>query len=255
MDAMEVEALRRQSDEALAQALADPTKAAIARVAWQMIIEGKTEVEILAEIGEKDHLPRVDLAEQRRAVVDENFRKRGFRIVVPKPNVSNTTYKRWRREGRELFYRPATAEVGYEAWMVAHGQGAHWTVAEEAERLKVGWEPCAVGYWFTAEVAPRCERLKTAWNVLAASVRLLSVEEYTIVWWTHRDLIGERFDFGTWCWLRTRFGQGGALFANDARSVHHQDGEVNVLRNRAGHLSVPYESGGGRATELVANAA
>ena len=44
----------------------------------------------------------------------------------------------------------------YATWMSAHGQGKHWTVANEADRAKVGWEDAAQGYWFTAEVAGAC---------------------------------------------------------------------------------------------------
>lgn len=247
MEAMEIEALRRQSDEALTHAIANPARAAIARIAWQMIIEGKTEEEVRAEIGEKDHAPKVDLAEERRAAIEANFKKRGFAISVPKPNVSNTTLKRWRREGRELFYRPATAELGYGAWMTAHNQANHWTVANEADRAKVGWEDAPAGYWFTVEIAPRCPRLNTCWNDLtapASGIRLLSLEEYVIAYWTHRDLTGERLDVSTWCWLRTRYGL-------SALRASGYDGVVPVGRYDAADLAIPRGRVGGRAVEVV----
>ena len=244
MEAMIELALRRQAEEALAQVLADPAKAAIARIAYQMIVEGKTEAEVRASIGKKKHTPKVDLAEERRAQIEANFRKRGFEISVPKPSVSNTTLKRWRREGRELFYRPATALVSYETWMTSCGQANHWTVGNQADRAKVAWEPAAVGYWFVAEIASICPRVKTSWNDLTGSIRLLCLEEYAIVYWTHRDLTGLRIDISTWCWLRTRFGQS-ALRANDC------DGGVDGDGDDASDLSVPCDSEGGRAVEVV----
>ena len=244
MEAMEELALRRQADEALDHALANPAKAAIARIAYQMIVNGQTEAEVRASIGKNTHRPKVDLAEERRKAIEENFRARGFEITVPKPNVSNTTLKRWRREGRELFYRPATAELDYGAWMTAHNQANHWTVANKAERAKVGWEDAPSGYWFTVEVTPACPELNTSWNALTAKAKLLSLEEYAIAYWSHRDLTGERFDIHTWCWLRTRCGLG-ALRASD------YGGEVGVSGDGAVVLSVPLGHVGGRAVEVV----
>ncbi len=248
MEAMIELALRRQFDEAQRHALADPAKAAIARTVLQAIIDGTSEAEVRAKAGEKDHRPKVDLAEERRVAIEANFRARGFTIAVPRPGVSNTTLKRWRREGRELFYRPSTVEMTYEGWMIAHGQSNHWTVANADDRAKIGWEIAQAGYWFTVEIAPRCPRINTSWNDLTAAVKLLSLEEYAIVYWTHRDLIGEHIDVSTWCWLRTRFGRG-ALDACDLGGV------VRVFRCDAASLSIPFGNEGGRAVEVVKNAA
>jgi len=249
MEGMEELALRRQADEALSQALANPVKAAIARVAYQMIIDGESADAVLAKIGKKHHTPKIDLAEERRKAIEANFRKLGFEISVPKPDVSNTTFKSWKREGRELFYRPATAEVSYEAWITAHGQAKHWTVTNVADRAKVGWEDATKGYWFTTEIAPACPRLKTHWIDLMAAVRLLSLEEYVIVYWTHCHLMsGAMIDISTWCWLRTRFGRG-ALSACD------NGGGVRVSRCGGNELSISFGGGGGRAVEVVKNAA
>lgn len=248
MEAMIELALRRQFDEAKRHALADPAKAAIARIALQAIIDGTSEAEVRAKTGEKYHKPKVDLAEERRVAVEANFRKRGFEISVPKPDVSNTTLKRWLREGRELFYRPTTTLVSYDAWMTAHGQANHWTVANQADRAKVGWENAAEGYWFTAEIAPACPRLNTSWNDLTVAVKLLSLEEYAIVYWTHRDLTGKRVDISTWCWLRTRFGLG-------VLDASGPVGGVGVGRRGPGILSIPCDVEGGRAVEVVKNAA
>ena len=78
-------------------------------------------------------------------------------------------------------------------------------------------------------------------------MKLLCLEEYVIVYRTHRDLKGERLDISTWCWLRTRYGLG-ALRAGAFA------GEVLVGRIAAGDLSVPLGSVGGRAVEVIKNA-
>ena len=248
METMDELALRRQFEEAQRHALRDPIKAAIACIALQSIIDGTSEVEVRSRIGKKDHKPKIDLAEERHAAIEANFRVRGFGISVPKPDVSNTTYKRWRREGRELFYRPATAQMAYAMWMTSRGQGKHWIMANQANRAKVGWEDAAQGYWFTVEVAEACPRLNTSWNGLMVATKLLSLEEYVIAYWVHRDLTGVRLDVSTWCWLRTRYGLS-ALIASDC------DGEVHVLGLVAADLSLPFGLAGGRAVEVVKNAA
>ncbi len=212
--------------------------------------------------GQKRHAPKIDLAEQRRAVVEANFLKRGHAITVPNPVVSNTALKRLRSEKRGLFYRPSTVELGYESWMLGYeswmlgyeswmtsvGQGSHWTVTNHNDSAKVAWEPAMAGYWFTAEIALVCPRVKTSWNDLTGSIRLLSLEEYAIVYWTHRDLTGERIDVSTWCWLRTRFGQG-------ALSAFDDVGKLSVKRRDALGLSISYSGEGGRAVEVVKAAA
>ncbi len=99
MDPVDIEALRRQSDEALLQAISDPERALIATVAYQMIIECKREAEILAKSGEKNHPPKIDLVEEHRVAIETNFRRLGSDISVPRPDISNTTLKRWRRGG------------------------------------------------------------------------------------------------------------------------------------------------------------
>ena len=178
-------------------------------------------------------------AEARRKAVAS---LRGMPSSIPRPWMTDEEYDKARDDGMELFFRPADSELTYEAWMTSHGQAGHWTVTDEAARKQVAWEPCAIGYWFLAEIAPACPRTKTSWNDLtspASGIRLLSLEEYAIVYWTHRDFTGERINDSTWCWLRTRYGSG-ALCASD------YDGEIRVLRCDASDLAVPYDNGGGR---------
>lgn len=73
MEAMIELALRRQFEEAQRHALGDPVKAAIARINLQVIIDGTSEAEVLAKTGEKNHKPKVDLAEERRAALEANL--------------------------------------------------------------------------------------------------------------------------------------------------------------------------------------
>ena len=193
--------------------------------------------------GDKRHTPKRDRAEEHRAVVEANYRAKGhLRVNVPSTAASNRELLAWKKDNLALFYRASDSECSYAEWMGSHGQASHWTVADEVERAKVVWEPCPIGYWFLAEIAPACPRTKTSWNDLtspASGIRLLSLEEYAVVYWTHRDLTGLRIDVSTWCWLRTRCGSG-ALRASD------YDGEVGVGRRGASSLAVPYVVGGGR---------
>lgn len=198
--------------------------------------------------GDKKHAPKRDRAEERRAAVEANYRRLGHKAVtVPRPSASNRNLASWERSNLGLFYRPADSELTYEAWMTSHGQSKYWTVTDEAARKEIGWEPCAIGYWFLAEIAPACSKLNTSWNDLTSpksGIRLLSLEEYVFVYLTHRDLTGLRIDVSAWCWLRTRFGLG-ALRANC------RGGKIHVDGYGASSLAVPYGNAGGRAVEVV----
>jgi len=244
-------ALRHQFDEAMRQALADPKRAVIARVALQMIIEGKTEGEIRAGLGSNRQAPKRDLAEERRAAVQKLFFDLSFNITVPKPTASNHDFARWEESAeprKALFYRPPESEVSYEAFMGAVGQGGHWTVADEKARAKIGWESAAEGYWFLMEVASDCPRLKTSWNALNIAIRLPCLEEYAIAHWLCRMNLDD-LDIRTACWLRTVFGSG-MLSVDGARN------KITVIvREDEGQLSKSYGGEGGRAVETIANAA
>lgn len=247
MEVMTELALRRQFDEAQRQALASPVKAALARIALQSIIDGITTEEVRVKIGEKDHKPKVDLAEERRAAIEDCFHKRGHIISVPKPAASNTAIKQWKRKGRELFYRPASVELSYEAFMSARGQFDHWTVVNFNDHFDIGWQDATAGYWFLVEMALACPRLNTSWNDLSESIKLLCLEEYAIAYWTHHDLTGLWIDTATTCWLRTRFNQG-------ALSVVSRNAGVGVNRFNSEHLASHFRDDGGRAVEVIKNA-
>ncbi len=211
------------------------------------LAEDRVEDSPIPKIGDKKHAPKRDLAEERRSAIETNLRKRNHIVSVPKPDASNRNFADWKEAGMGLFYRAPDSVVSYTAWMTSHGQAKHWTVADENERKKIVWEPCVIGYWFLAEISLVCPQVKTSWNDLTAptsGIRLLSLEEYAIVYWTHRDLTGERIDINTWSWLRTRYGLG-ALRASD------DGGGVSVSRGDASYLSAPDDNGGGRAVEVV----
>lgn len=194
--------------------------------------------------------PKRDLAEEQRAWFEDWYRKHRLWIPVPKPAVSNREFNRKARQGKVLCYRPATNEVSYEAFMNAVGQGDNWTVKDEGERVKIGWEPTEQGYWFWAEAQKDCLRLETCWNDLSASIKLLALEEYVILWHAHKAKTGgEMLDVHTWCWLRT-CSERSALLADES------DECVNVSRyDGSEHLALHDGLEGGRVSEVIKNAA
>lgn len=185
-----------------------------------------------------------DSVDSRREWIENWYRKLGFNISVPSPKVSRDEYLGKKANDKELFYRPATTEVSYEAFMSAVGQSGHWTVTSEADRAKVGWEPAAKGYWQWAEVSQDCPRLKETWHNLMPVIRLLALEEYVIMWHAHKAATGQMLDLRTFSWLRTRCGQG-------ALGADGYGGGVRVDWLGASGLSVPFGLGGGRAAEVV----
>lgn len=248
--------LRRQFDEAQAAALRDRGCYEFARAALQDVIEGRFgRVTPEAHGQPKVRPPKKDLAEERRVAVEVEFRKRGLAIAVPKPMVRGIAVSNREFDRRSklqipqgLFYRPGKHEATYEQIMAAFGQGDHWTVTDEAERTKIGWEPAETGYWFWAEIPAACPRLKTSWNDLMEAVRLLSLEEYAILWHLHTALTGERLDVYTWCWLRTRYktaAGSGALHTSEC------GGRVIVDGDGPEFLSDHDDFGGGRAAEAI----
>lgn len=212
------------------------------RKVFQEISEGRV---VKEEVGK----PKRDLAEKRRQYFEDWYRKLGFTtITVPTPGVSNREFARRAKLGQQLFFRPATKDVSYEAFMKAVGQGDHWTVTDQTERVKIAWEPTETGYWFWAEVQESCPRLRTCWDNLSKEVNLLCLEEYVIVWHSYEAETGERLDSHTWTWLRTRFGRG-TLRADE------YSGRVNVSRcGDPGYLAISCGDEGGRAAEVVKNA-
>lgn len=200
--------------------------------------------EEIEEEQEKKH----DRAEERRLEVEVWYHTLGIVLPVPKPDVSNREFDRRRKAGQELFWRFATNDISYEALMAACGQTNHWTVKGDAERAKIGWEPCTTGYWFWADVQEQCPRLGTPWNTLTTMLHLLSLEEYVITWWERKSK-GVILDVSTWSWLRTRFVRSGALDANGC------NGEVYVNRCSAEGLAESFSGHGGRVAEVVKPAA
>ncbi len=237
----EENALRRQFDEALKHLLLDRAK-----------YEATKEFLQVEVINPHQESRARDLAEERRLEIQGIYLARGFSTPIPKPEVSNREFERRRTNNQELFFRHATAQVGYTAFMTAVDQSEHWTVKDEAERAKIVWEDAEQGYWFWAEVPANCPRLATTWNDLSGSIRLLSLEEYVIVWWMNKSLIGLKLDVPTWCWLRTRYKSDVGL---GALSADECDGRVYVGWSVPQDLAVPHGYFGGRASEVVKTAA
>ncbi len=185
-----------------------------------------------------------DLAEQCRGWFENWYRSLGFAITVPKPNVTNREFARRAKRHQKITYEPAAADVPYEAFMRAVGQGDHWTVTNEDERAKIGWEPTVVGFWHWVDAQDACPRLGTSWNDLTATLHLLSLEEHVKFWHAVKAETSRMLDRSTWSWLRTRFGQG-------ALSALGYDGQVYVYGLSADALSVPCGFEGGRAADVV----
>lgn len=208
----------------------------------EAMIEGREYAPGEWQIKPKKH----DLAEQRRLVMEQFFRTRGFPALnVPKPNVSNREFARREKFGNQLFYMPFKMQIAdYDCFITSVGQANHWTVIDQAKRAKIGWQISGPGYWFWVEVSPACPRLKTSWNDFNASIRLLSLEEYAVVW-HFLKANGTVLDHNTLSWLRTRYDDSGALYADG------YDGEVFISRSSVVNLSVAYDDSGGRASEVV----
>lgn len=198
---------------------------------------------------EEPQEPQSDMAEGRRAEVEREYQRIGMtEIRVPKPDISNTQIRRGRAAGRELFF----VAPGYEVFMRAVGQGKHWTVVDEAERAKIGWEQKNEGYWIWAEISPNCPRLgvpqATLVTALAADDKqLLSLEEYVVVWWFMHGT-GVVLDKNTFSWLRTTYKSAagfGALRAGE------YVGWVLVHGYEPEYLMLSFDWSGGRAAEVV----
>lgn len=251
--------LRRQLErEVLPKAVADRTVFDRLRAVCQEISEG-------AAPGTAPGTKKRDLAEMYRAWFEAWYRSLGFTVTVPRPNVTNREFARRAKKHQELRYEPAASEVPYEAFMRAVDQGDHWTVTDEGERAKIGWEPCMQGHWHWADAQDDCPRLGTTWSDLTATVKLLSLEEFVKHWYATKagallnslvaqqrvgeagaqEKIGRMLDVHTWNWLRTRFSPG-------ALRALGYDGSVVVYGYSAGGLSIPYGNAGGRALDVVA---
>jgi hypothetical protein len=191
--------------------------------------------------------PRRTRAEKRRQWFETWYHKLGFTgTAVPMPSVSNGEFKRKEAAGKKLFYRPPTSEISYDAFMSAVGQATHWTVVHN-DRHKIVWEAAETGYWFWAEVADDCPRIRMSWNNLFP-LGLLSLEEYFFVWHAHKAQTKKLLDRRTWTMLRTRYKYyENALGALNAGGCV---GGVGVYYGHPDYLSCAYDDEGGRLAEV-----
>jgi hypothetical protein len=217
--------------------------------------------------GQTQPRPKRDLASEARQWWNDWYHTLGFTDVsVPRPALSNREFAKRAHLHQALFYIPEHSRAFYERFMVAVGQGTHWTVAAN-DREKIVWdvEPPArsedghpyrsapsgtgMGYWLWVETAPVCPRLRTPWNTLISTIRLPSLPEYAVIWHAHKARTQLMLDTRSWCWLRTRYkfadGRLGALLASE------YGGRVLVIRDGSENLAVSVVSGGGRAAEVV----
>ncbi|MBI4449806.1 hypothetical protein HY634_01995 [Candidatus Uhrbacteria bacterium] len=145
----------------------------------------------------------------------------------------------------------SSPSLAYDRFMVAVGQRDHWTVADEAERQKISWDPVPEWRWRWIETPDRCPRTGTSWNALTAqlaagtpSSHLPSLEEYVLAWYAVRHEHHRILDGQTYSWLRTRLGPGALLAGADG-------GRVHVSRWDASFLGVAPGLDGGRASDPV----
>lgn len=155
----------------------------------------------------KDAKPR-DPVEDWREAMANFYGKYGFAVDVPRPAVSAEELEAWRVDGWELFYRPAEGEVSYEKMLCVFGHEGHSTLHPE-ERLHFGWEPAKEGYWFLAEAGETNPRSGKTFEDYARETpvgqRLLSLEEYAVLWHVMKDVLGVILDHGHSTLLRTRY--------------------------------------------------
>lgn len=192
------------------------------------------------------------LAEERWQWVRQLYHNLGFiKIEVPKPHVSNREIRRRAGLGQKLFYRPATAAISFKQFMIACGQPDSGVITKPEIEKKISWESVKEGYWFWAEVAPHCPRAGTSLFELKKSIKLLSLEEYVIVFYMERAESGSCIDQFTVCWLRTYFG----FDQVDRLHVQEKFGRVKIDHADRVELSLDYShlvvNYGGRLSERL----
>ncbi len=217
----------------------DPTKVSTEKMRGASLL-----METLARVTE--HPEVYTPAIERTQWFKDWYKKLGFDIEIPLPNIppDEIELRSKLETPQALFYRPPTTAVSYEQFMEAVGQERLWTLTNDAERARVVWEPIDTGYWFWAEIAPKTPRTNTSWNDLNVSTCLLSLEEYMILWYAHKDEANTMLDTDSVTWFRTRFGPG----ALSAGAVLNR---VYVGRSGLENLGILSQSTGGRASELV----
>lgn len=88
---------------------------------------------------------------------EQFYKKYGFSIQVPRPDVTCEQLAEWRQDGKQIFYRPAEFLVPTSKLIPTFGHENHWTLGGDQSR-KIGWEPAKEDYWFLAEARETCLR-------------------------------------------------------------------------------------------------
>jgi hypothetical protein len=186
-------------------------------------------------------------AEARCQLFQDWFKSLGLHGQVPVPDASRREFRRQ----TELVKKLVCRWPDHDQFMSAVGQSNHWTVINQADRQKIGWEQAPGLLWFWGEARLDCPRLGQTWNQLAVTpgLRVISLEEYFALWQAYRVETNQLLDLRTRSWLRTRFGAG-ALSASEYDCCR-----VAVNGYAAESLSFPYDYRGGRVAEVVKNVA
>jgi len=149
------------------------------------------------------------------------FLFRGFDVKMAFPDgkkdgfvITDDEYSERIESGWELFYRPATDIVPYDALMFILGQEFHWTINKGAQRF-VAWYNIKNGYWFWYQVGDQNLHLgegshreyveKCGSKFVVTVKRIPLLEEYVIVWHLHKAVTGQEMDLKNWIWSATLF--------------------------------------------------
>lgn len=245
-------ALRRQWErEVLPRAEEDQETHDLLRSVFRCVSEKRLGDVIVKSAAEKKR----DLAEEERVWWQTWFVKLGFaRIAIPKPEDSNRAFARWQKSQSGLIYVPSVTREFYEQFMIRVCQGGHWTV-DHADRKGIVWEGSQQGYWLRVEMNRDSPRVWKKRNELLGQCRLLSLMEYVILWHALKARTGQILDMDTWCWLRTGYEfEDGRLGALCAYNKDKSD-QVDVRRNGPDEFGTSCVILGGRASEVIPNAA
>jgi hypothetical protein len=158
-----------------------------------------------------------DPVEDWRARMQKFYENYGFRVEVPRPEVTREELADWRADGWELLFRPAERIASYDELMRAFGHESHWTLSGGDGANKIHFESAEEGYWFLAEARESPPRTGKNYEEYVQDVpeghKLLCLEEYAILWHVMKDILGAIFDLDGPTLLRTGYGGSEVLFA------------------------------------------
>lgn len=209
------------------------------------------QLEFITNVSRDEEPKKIELfgyADICRDVFERCYFKLGFEIRASLPIVNDEEYLCLIKNNQALIYRPASSEVSYEAFMKAVGQGDHWTLNNDYEPENIEWSVVDRGYWFWADVspdAPRCGQSRESIfvDLSGGSRKLMTLEEYAIVWWTAKtSQKGVVFDQHTYTYLMNLCGNGSLL-------GHGTDEGIKIIRIHQREKGAQHT--GGRTIQIV----